>query len=134
MLTDYDVIDVFDNVDSVNPKRFPLLFKSRVIDLYKKEWWDTVSKSTVMDVYKFFKTSLEYELYLDVLPKSLRLYFTRLRISVHPLRIQTGRYANDSKPRNERYSYSRHSESLGVPSQSTEFVENRLSKLCILAI
>ena len=49
-----------------------------------------------MNVYKIFKTSLEYELYLNVLPKSLRLYFTRLRISVHPLRIQTGRYANDS--------------------------------------
>jgi len=78
-----------------------LLFKSRVIELYKQEWWNTVSKSTVMDVYKLFKTSLEYELCLDVLPKSLRLYFTRLRISVHPLRIQTGRYANDSKPRNE---------------------------------
>ena len=61
MLTDYDVIDVFDNVDSVNPKRFPLLFKSRVIELYKQEWWNTVSKNTVMDVYKFFKTSLEYE-------------------------------------------------------------------------
>ena len=61
MLTDYDVIDVFDNVDFVNPKRFPLLFKSRVIELYKQKWWNTVSKSTVMDVYKFFKTSLEYE-------------------------------------------------------------------------
>jgi len=55
MLTDYDFIDVFDNVDSVNHKRFPLLFKSRVIELYKQEWWNTVSKSTVTDVYKFFQ-------------------------------------------------------------------------------
>ena len=39
----------------------------------------------------------------------------------------------DSKPE-PQYSYSRLSESLGVPGQSTEFVEKLLSSLCILLI
>ena len=37
-----------------------------------------------------------------LLLKSVHVYFTRLRLSVH-LRIQTGRNANDNRPRNERY-------------------------------
>jgi len=84
-------------------KSFPLVFKMKVIEMYKHEWYDTVSKSTVMDLYKFFKPDFGYEMYLDVLPKSLRIFFSRLRMSVHPLRIQTGRYTNDNRPRNERY-------------------------------
>ena len=35
--------------------------------------------------------------------RSLRLYFTRLRLSMHPLRMQTGRYARNNTPREERY-------------------------------
>jgi len=46
---------------------------------------------------------LEYETYLDLLPRSLRLFFVRLRVSAHPLSIQTGRYARNNIPRNERY-------------------------------
>jgi len=54
-----------------------------------------------MDLYKFVKP--DFEMYLDVLPKYLRIFFSRLRMFVHPLRIQTGRYTNDNRPRNERY-------------------------------
>jgi len=50
----------------------------------KREWYDTVNKSTVMELYKFFKPDLGYEM---CLPKSLRIFFSRLRMSVHPLRI-----------------------------------------------
>ena len=50
-----------------------------------------------------FKQTLEYEMYLDVLPKSLRFYFCRLRMSAHPLRIQSGRYARNNTPRQERH-------------------------------
>jgi len=36
--------------------------------------------------------------------QSLRTFFISLRMSVHLLRIQTGRsYTNDNRPRNERY-------------------------------
>ena len=75
----------------------------KVFELYKREWYDTVNKSTVMDLYQFSKPDFGYETHLDVLPKSLRIFFSRLRMSVHPLRIQTGRYTHDKRPRNERY-------------------------------
>jgi len=68
-----------------------------------RELYDTVNRNTVMDLYKFVKPEFGYEMYLDVLPKYLRIFFSRLRMFVHPLRIQTGRYTNDNRPRNERY-------------------------------
>ena len=43
-----------------------------------------------------------FESYLDILPRNLRYFFTRLRLSVHPLHIKTGRYARDVA-RNQRY-------------------------------
>jgi len=55
-----------------------------------------------MDLYKFLKPN-GYEMYFDVLPKFLRKLFPRQRMSVHPLRIQTGRYTNDRRTRNEHY-------------------------------
>ena len=39
----------------------------KVIKTYKREWYVTVNKSTVMDL-KFFKPDFGYEMYLDVLP------------------------------------------------------------------
>ena len=43
------------------------------------------------------------EEYLDMLPVNLRKFITRLRISAHSLRIQSGRYARNRIQRNERY-------------------------------
>ena len=54
-------------------------------------------------MYKVLKTSLIYEEYFDLLPRRLRLFFVRLRVSAHPLRIQTCRYAQNNTPWNERY-------------------------------
>ena len=52
-------------------------------------------------MYRQFKVTLEYETYLNEVPRSLRYYFCRLRMSANPLLIQTGRHIN--KHRNERY-------------------------------
>jgi len=49
------------------------------------------------------KNNLHYESYLDLLPSSLRMFFCRLRLSVHPLRIQTGRYGRNRIARDQRY-------------------------------
>jgi len=103
LLVDYEFVDIFDNAHVLNTKSFPLVFKMKVIEMYKREWYDTLNKSIVMDLHKFFKSNFGYEMYLDVLPKSLRIFFSRLRMSVHHLRIQTSRYTNDNRPRNERY-------------------------------
>ncbi len=50
-----------------------------------------------------FQNNLHYESYLDLLPSSLRMFFCRLRLSVHPLRIQTGRYGRNRIARDQRY-------------------------------
>ena len=54
-------------------------------------------------MYKIFKSSFLYESYLDFVPRNLRFFLTKLRLSVLPLRIQTGRYARNNEPREQRY-------------------------------
>jgi len=103
MLENHGFADVFNNVHTINPQEFVHIFKQRVIDTFKQEWFGTLEKSSVLEIYMQFKQTLEYEMYLDVLPKSLRFYFCRLRMSAHPLRIQSGRYARNNTPRQERY-------------------------------
>ena len=78
-------------------------FKCRLVDNFKQEWFGKINNRPVLDMNKLYKTSLEYEEYLDLLPRRLRLFFVRLKVSAHPLRIQTGRYAHNNIPRNESY-------------------------------
>jgi len=54
-------------------------------------------------MYKIYKLSHKYKGYLNIIPMRLRCYFTRLRLSLHPLKIQTGRYNNNRIKRSERY-------------------------------
>jgi hypothetical protein len=103
LLNDYGFTYVFDNPTTVHASAFITEFKNRIIDNFKQEWNGNISNSSVLDMYKLFKSSFEYERYLDLVPKNLRLYFVKLRVSAHSLRIQTGRYARNNIPRNERY-------------------------------
>lgn len=103
LLDDYGFSYVFDNPHIVDINMTLNEFKHRIIDTYKQEWFRVVSNSSSLDMYRIFKTQLMYENYLDLLPRNCRLFLTRLRLSVHPLRIQVGRYARNNIPRNERY-------------------------------
>jgi hypothetical protein len=94
---------VFETANITNSNYFLCEFKCRLIDTFKQEWFGNMNRSSVLDMYRIFKTSLEYEYYLDLLPKNLRVYFVKLRASAHPLRIQTGRYSRNNIPREERY-------------------------------
>lgn len=80
-------MNVFFNSDV-----FPEIFKARVIDTFKQEWCNSLERSSVLSVYKHFKSCLAYEKYLDILPYSSRHYLSKLRLSVLPLRIQTSRH------------------------------------------
>ena len=79
MLCNYGFAHIFENVSCINSKVFLSEFKVRVNDVFKQEVNAKFDTSTVLSVYRYFKTSLEYELYLDILPKTLRYYFCRLR-------------------------------------------------------
>ena len=103
MLNNFGFGYVFENPTVVQVNSFISEFKCRLVDNFKQEWYGKMNNSTVLDMYKVFKSCLEYETYLDLLPRRLRLFFVRLRVSAHPLRIQTGRYAQNNIPRNERY-------------------------------
>ena len=56
-----------------------------------------------MRTYKLFKSTFEYSLYLDKFASKLRIPLTKLRLSSHQLRIETGRYGNNRTEHNQRY-------------------------------
>jgi len=103
LLDTYGFSHAFDDVNFVHVNLFLHQFKSRVIDTYIQDWHRIVDNSPVLDMYCVYKPVFVYEHYLDHIPKSLRTYITKLRLSVLPLRIQTGRYASQNTPRNERH-------------------------------
>lgn len=57
----------------------------------------------MLTLYKYAKSDLEYECYLDKMnSKHYRQIITKIRISAHKLRIETGRYGRNRLERNER--------------------------------
>ena len=49
-----------------------------------------------------FKTTMEFEVYIDLLPKKLRFALASLRLSSHKLRIETDRYSRNRIDRVQR--------------------------------
>jgi len=74
----------------------------KVLDRFKNEWLSSL-ESPVFKLYKECKHVFDCENYLGFLPRSLRFYFCRLRLSVHPLRMQTGHYDRPRIVPEERY-------------------------------
>ena len=63
-----------------------------MLDCVVQEWYGALEKSAVLAKYKNFEPFFSYECYLDVVPYDIRFHLTRLRLSVHSLRIQTGKF------------------------------------------
>ena len=70
---------------------------------FVQEWYGSLDQSVVLEEYRHFKHSFTYEYYLDVVPYDIRFYITRIRLSAHSLRMQTGRYGQNRIPRHERF-------------------------------
>lgn len=85
-----------------NPKWTSSIYKSVVTDNFKQIWFNEVSASSVLQLYKNVQDCIGLETYLNILPKDLRFFVTRLRISAHSLRIQTKRYSTNYTPRIDR--------------------------------
>jgi len=103
LLNNYGFSYIFEDADNVDFKSFISIFKQRVIDNFIQEWSQSMQTNHVLTNYVLFKNIFNYESYLDLLPSSLRMFFCRLRLSVHPLRIQTGRYGRNRIDRDQRY-------------------------------
>lgn len=96
--------EIWNFPDSVLLKQFLPVFKQRLIDCYLQEWRADVSSNGVLrHLYSYVKEQFCYELYLDKINcKSFRSALTRLRVSSHRLRIESGRYGRGRVERHER--------------------------------
>ena len=69
---------------------------------FKQSWYSDIANNRVLTLYKNYKLSFDYELYLNSLPNKLRVAISRLRLSSHQLRIETGRYSLNRVDREKR--------------------------------
>ena len=98
------VSDVFIS-QNVNIKMFPYVFKQRAVDVFIQEWYGSLECSPVLHQYRQFKTTFEYEHYLDILTYNLRCVFLQ-NIEYRLIALEykvVGRYGRNAVPRNERY-------------------------------
>ena len=85
-----------------NLENFHIIFKQRVIDEFIQNWHVHIDNSKSLILYKNLKEHFLPELYINVLPLKLRTVITKMRISAHQLRIETGRYARNHTERHNR--------------------------------
>ena len=103
LLDVYGFSYVWLNPNNVDLKTFHITFRNRVLDVFKQSWFESVNTSSTLFMYKYVKEHLMLEPYLDLLPKQLRNAMSRLRLSSHKLRVETGRYGQNRIVRAERY-------------------------------
>ena len=84
-------------------KHLPVAYKNAIINGFKNSWLLSLATSTVLCTYRLFKIDFNFPTYLDCVPRKIRVAFTKLRLSSHQLRVETGRYASNRTPHNERY-------------------------------
>ena len=102
LLDNYGFSHVFYDPYTVNLKTFHVLFKCRAIDVFKQTWCNEIVLQSSMCSYKFFKSTVSFESYLDLLPKNYRIVLSKLRLSSHRLSIETGRHGSNRLDRHER--------------------------------
>ena len=75
----------------------------RLIDTFIQQWNADIGINNVLILYKHFKLNFDYEYYLDVCKyRKFRESLAQLRLSSHPLRIETGRHGQQRIERTER--------------------------------
>ena len=80
-----------------------MLFKQRLIDGFIQKWLCNLESNNVILILKHMESDFSYEDYLTYINgKKLRLMLTKLRLSNHALKIETGRYGRNRLDRQER--------------------------------
>lgn len=102
LLDNYGFSYVWGNPSLVNPNTFHIVFKNRIIDVFKQTWFQAISTSSVLRTYIHFKDIFQIENYLNILPKKFRIVLSRLRLSSHKLQIEVGRYSHQRVDRTQR--------------------------------
>ena len=92
------------NINDATGKVEVTNLKLKLQNLYR-EWWKSRAKPTgvnKLDFYYKYKKAFEYEKYLDNIPRYIRIYITRLRLSSHSFPIEILRYCKNRKSRENR--------------------------------
>jgi hypothetical protein len=74
-------------------------FKKEIKSQYET-WWKNqavITGENKLDFYYKYKRTFKYETYLDNIPKYIRIYITRLRMSCHSLPVEVLRYMPKKK-------------------------------------
>ena len=72
---------------------FCMMFKTWLLDMYQQDWHSRLRASTRASFYRSFNDQIQFRSYLDdVYSKMYRVALTRLVISSHRLKIETGRW------------------------------------------
>ena len=82
---------------------FLSLVRRKLQNSYLTKWTSDVIDSTDGRLFRCIKTAFRYESYLDnIQNKALRYALTRIRLSSHRYKIETGRWGRNKVPREER--------------------------------
>jgi hypothetical protein len=83
---------------------FLKLFKARCIDIFKQNWQSELTESSRARFYRAIRHTFGFSNYLNcVTIKSHRVALTRLIVSSHRLRVETGRWERPVVPPESRY-------------------------------
>ena len=86
-----------------NETLFIVLLKQRLRDINSQDWQGRLNESTRAHFYRSIVPSVDSKSYLNTVNiKSHRIALTRLRVSSHNLRVETGRWERPVILRNER--------------------------------
>lgn len=102
ILFEFGFGNVWNNPYNVNGNVFCNHFKQRLIDCFIQKWQNDLEKNRVLTMYKHIKNTFTFENYLNTMPVRLRVPLSRIRLSSHSLRIETGRYGRARIERNQR--------------------------------
>ena len=103
MLFQFGFGDAWYNQGVGNVDVFCKCFRQRVYDIYKQGWTGRLCDSTRADFYRIYKDNFSFSAYLDIVDvKAHRIALTRLIVSSHSLRIESGRWERPVIPRNNR--------------------------------
>ena len=79
------------------------IFKERINDGFKQDWRGRINSSSRATFYKEIKLTHDPSRYLTAaVPRNHRIAMSRLIISSHSLRVETGRWTRPVTPREER--------------------------------
>jgi len=102
LLSRHGFAEVWIFPDSVNYVTFIKLRKQRLYDCAYRKLKDDIDKARSLHIYKYIKSNFIMDQYLDIISIDIisnrkhRIVLTRMRISTHSLRIQTGRFNNEN--------------------------------------